>query len=186
MTETAHPLIEVRTLAAHRLDIVAAIDRSEEIRIGYTVEDGKLVEIDVNWSVPPWDPVGDGEHSVAHQQQWLAPIMERGAILLGAFDGDQPVGMAVVKPDFKPEMAWLAALWVTRQYRRRGVASALWKEGRSVAMAAGATSLYVSSAPTRSAVGFYLRQGCELASDPDPELFAFEPEDIHLVCGFDG
>jgi len=42
--------------------------------------------------------------------------------------------------------------------------------------------MYVSATPTGSAVGFYLSRGCELADPPHAELFALEPEDIHLVC----
>jgi len=42
--------------------------------------------------------------------------------------------------------------------------------------------MYVSATPTESAVGFYLRQGCRLAQPVHPELFAAEPEDVHLVC----
>lgn len=174
--------MKVRVLPSDQLSIVAEIDRSEEIRIGYSVVDGELVKRDGRWSVPPWDPVGVGEHSVAHMQTWLTPILGSGAILLGAFDGDQAVGMAVVQTDFKPDLAWLAALHVTREYRRHGVASALWMECARIARASGASSMYVSSAPTGSAVGFYLKRGCDLTPHPDPDLFACEPEDIHLVC----
>jgi hypothetical protein len=45
------------------------------------------------------------------------------------------------------------------------------------ALAAEATSIYVSAAPTGSAVGFYLNQGCQLADPVHPALFAKEPED---------
>jgi hypothetical protein len=47
------------------------------------------------------------------------------------------------------------------------------------ARATGATQLYVSSAPTESAVSSYLSQGFELTPKPHPELFRVEPEDIH-------
>ena len=39
----------------------------------------------------------------------------------------------------------------------------------------------VNPAPTESAVGFYLRQGFRPTAEPDPELPALEPEDIHMV-----
>jgi hypothetical protein len=42
--------------------------------------------------------------------------------------------------------------------------------------------MYVSATPTGSAVGFYLGRGCRLADPVHPDLFAQEPEDIHLVC----
>jgi hypothetical protein len=46
----------------------------------------------------------------------------------------------------------------------------------------GTEQIYVSSIPTRNSVDFYLRQGFQLTNTPHPELFAQEPEDIHMVC----
>ena len=86
----------------------------------------------------------------------------------------------------EPGLAWLATLHVSRAHRRRGVASALWGAGVALAHEAGAGSLYVSATLTGSAVGFYLGRGCRLADPVHPELFAHEPEDIHLVCPLDG
>ena len=40
--------------------------------------------------------------------------------------------------------------------------------------------LYVSATPSENTILFYLSFGCKLASEVDPELFALEPEDIHL------
>ena len=41
--------------------------------------------------------------------------------------------------------------------------------------------MYVSSTPSLPAVGFYVAQGCKLAEEVDPELFALEPDDIDLT-----
>ena len=45
--------------------------------------------------------------------------------------------------------------------------------------------MYISATPSEHTINFYLRQGCVVASEVDPELFALEPEDIHLVCRID-
>jgi predicted N-acetyltransferase YhbS len=66
-------------------------------------------------------------------------------------------------------------------HRRLGAASSLWDAGVDLARGAGATSLYVSATPTGSAVGFYLSRGCQLADPVHPDLFAHEPDDIHLT-----
>jgi hypothetical protein len=42
--------------------------------------------------------------------------------------------------------------------------------------------MYISATPSEHTVDFYMRLGCRLAAEPDPELYAFEPEDIHLEC----
>lgn len=131
--------------------------------------------------IPTWDPIGSGPYGVAAQVDFSASLIADGAVLLGAFDGALPVGLAVVDPSFEPRLAWLAFLYVSRPHRRRGAARALWGEAVDLGVAAGAESVYVSAVPTGSAVGFYLQHGCRLADPVHPALFAKEPEDIHLV-----
>jgi hypothetical protein len=44
----------------------------------------------------------------------------------------------------------------------------------------GAKRMYISATPSEHTINFYLRLGCKVAPEPDPELFELEPEDIHL------
>ena len=44
-----------------------------------------------------------------------------------------------------------------------------------------AENVYVSATPSESAVGFYKSLGFTLIAEPLPELFALEPEDIHMI-----
>jgi GNAT superfamily N-acetyltransferase len=179
--------VHLRTLVVDDLSIIAAIDRSEHVDIGYAVIDGQLTEQPVvKAEIPPWDPTGSGPHSVATQIDFCSDVAAHGAVLIGAFDDERVVGLAVLDPSFEPRLAWLAFLHVSRPDRRRGVARALWDATTDLALAAGADSMYVSATPTGSAVGFYLRQGCRLADPVHPTLFAHEPDDIHLVCSLTG
>ncbi len=173
--------MELRVLEPVDLELLAQIDRSEVVETGYRVEDGRLVAFAVHWDVPAWDPVGDGEHSVRAMVEHWAPQAVAGGVLRGAFDGDTVAAIAMVVPAFEPGLALLALLYVSRPYRRRGLAATLWECAETDAREAGARELYVSSVPSGSAVGFYLSRGCRLASHPHPELYAAEPEDIHLV-----
>ncbi len=177
--------IDIRHLPPADIRLIAEIDRSERVDVGYMVSDGDLVSRPVDWDVPTWDPTGAGERSVSGVIAFWEPIVDGGASLIGAFDGQTFLGLAIVDGSFEPGMAWMALLHVSRPHRRTGVASALWAECELVAGAAGATSMYVSAAPSGSAVGFYLSRGCELADPPHPDLFGMEPEDIHLVCPID-
>ncbi len=174
--------MQVKRLLAADVSLIAMIDRSEHVDVQYGVVDGRLTEQTVAMAeIPNWEPTGSGPHSVAAMVDFCAPLIAGGAILLGTFDEGQPVGLAVVDPSFEPRMAWLAFLHVSRPHRRRGAARALWGAAVDLALAAEATSIYVSATPTGSAVGFYLSQGCQLADPVHPALFAKEPEDIHLV-----
>jgi len=175
-------LMQVRRLAADDVSLVAAIDRSEHVDVQYCVIDGALQSIPAAITeVAGWDPTGSGPHSVAAHIAFCESVVARGGILLGAFDGDRTVGLAIVDPAFEPLLAWLAFLHVSRPYRRSGAGQALWNVAADIALADGTDSIYVSATPSESAVGFYLRQGCRLAHPVHPDLFAAEPEDIHLV-----
>ncbi|MCB2223388.1 MAG: GNAT family N-acetyltransferase [Actinobacteria bacterium] len=173
--------MEIRRLTADGLDAIGEIDRSERIEVSYAMEDGVLVATEVDRVVPPWRTDGSGEHTVGEKVGFCRPIVERGGVLLGAFDGRTVMGVAVVEPSFEPGLAWLAFLHVGRPHRRKGAASVLWEEAERIAREAGARTMYVSATPSGSAVGFYLSRGCVPAPDPHPVLHAMEPEDIHLV-----
>jgi GNAT superfamily N-acetyltransferase len=175
--------MQVRRLQPEDVSLVAAIDRTEHVDTEYRVIDGELRELPAAITdIPAWDPTGTGPHSVAAMIAFCSSAVARGGILLGAFDAERTAGLAIVDASFEPRLAWLASLHVSRPYRRRGAAQALWNAAVDIALANGAESMYVSATPTESAVGFYLRQGCRLAQPVHAELFAAEPEDVHLVC----
>lgn len=176
-------VMRVRQLRAEDVSLVAAIDRSEHVDVQYRVIDGQLQQVPAAITeVPPWDPIGSGPHSVAAEIEFCSSVVARGGVLLDTVDAERTAGLAIVHPSFEPPLAWLAFLHVSRPYRRRGAAQALWDASVELSVAGGAESIYVSATPTGSAVGFYLRQGCRLAQPVHPELFAAEPEDIHLLC----
>jgi GNAT superfamily N-acetyltransferase len=175
-------LMEVRRLPADDVALLATIDRTEHVDVEYRVVDGRMQQIPATIpDIAPWEPTGSGPHSVAAHVAFCESAVARGGILLGAFDGDQTAGLAIINPTFEPQLAWLAVLHVSRPFRRKGAAQSLWNVAADIAAANGAASMYVSATPTESAVGFYLRQGCRLADPVHPELFAAEPDDIHLV-----
>jgi GNAT superfamily N-acetyltransferase len=173
----------VRRLAAEDVSLIAEVERSEHVDVEYAVIDGRLEERPVSMAeIPSWDQDGCGEHSVAAKAAFCSDVLATGAVLLGAFDGDALMGLAIIHPSYEPGLGWLAFLHVSRPHRRRGAARELWRAAADIAREAGARSLYVSATPTGSAVGFYLEQGCCLARPVHPTLFAEEPDDIHLVC----
>ncbi len=175
-------MLGTRHLAPTDLYLIGEIDRSEHVSVEYVVVGERLTTNRIDWDIPTFDPTGTGEHSVHEQIEHWKPVIERGAALIGAFEGDQFRGLAIVDASFEPGLGWLAFLHVSRPFRRRGVATALWNEATRFAADAGADSMYVSAIRSGSAVGFYLSHGCTLTQTPHPILFKEEPEDIHLIC----
>ncbi len=134
--------MDVRSLGAPDVSLVAALDRSEHVDVEYAVIDGRLSERPVSMAdIPSWFPTGSGEHSVAEQVEFCAARISEGGMLLGAFDDERPMGLAVIHPEFEPRLAWLSFLYVSRPCRRRGGAGVLWDAAVHIAVEAGAESL---------------------------------------------
>ncbi len=175
-------MIVVKQLATQDIERISEIDRAERVTVGYNYHNGKLETEIVDWNVPRWY-THDETHSfsvASHIRQWK-PLLEAGGVMIGALDGDVLAGFAILRYRLTTEMAQLAALFVSKDYRRQGIAEQMVDEVVRLAKADGARTLYVSATPSESAVGFYLSQGFQPTDNPHPELFALEPEDIHMV-----
>jgi GNAT superfamily N-acetyltransferase len=169
-------MIEVRGMSIGELDRVIEVDVSERGDIVYYYDGGEIVAQPERWQRPPrsqaeWKILTD---------RWRA-YLEGGGAFLGAFDKEKLAGFAVLRFNLTPTQAELAGLFVSQAYRRRGIATKLTAEVIRLAKQNGAEQLYVSATPSRSAVGFYQRVGFVLTDDVNPDLFALEPEDIHMV-----
>jgi ribosomal protein S18 acetylase RimI-like enzyme len=163
------------------LDRIADIDATEGGTFVYRYEAGRIVKTPEEWHRPRWS-----EEQVRHHTEAAAAVLEAGGSVFGAFDGDLLVGFATLRPDLEPGTAQLADLQVSLSHRRRGIALRLVAEVLRGAREAGASRVYVSACPSESAVGLYESLGFEVAQKVHPELFALEPEDIHMTLDLAG
>ena len=175
MNRSAH-VHEVRRLERDALGDAVAIDVSEEGSLVYELRDGVLVGVPTRhrrprFTMADWQPRFD---------EWRA-IVDDGGTAWGAFDGEAMVGIAVYRPRLTADTDQLAFLYVDRGHRREGVASRLVDAGEDEARARGSAWLYVSAVPSDSAVPFYLGRGFVPVATPHPDLFAREPDDIHMI-----
>ena len=92
----------------------------------------------------------------------------------------QLVGIGVVVPHFRPRIAQLAFLHVRAQVRATGIGSRLSDTLEQIARTAGDSDIVVSATPSENTVRFYLGRGFQPMAEPLAELFALEPEDIHM------
>jgi ribosomal protein S18 acetylase RimI-like enzyme len=175
-------MIQMTKMPSSEIGRIGDLDRSEQVTLGYYQRDGKLEAEEVDWDVPRWFSDDRSEHSVqANIRAWTPLLEKHGGTMLGAFEGDLLVGVAIYRPNLTEDMAQLAVLHVSKDHRRRGIATKLAAEVIRLARADGVTQLYVSATPSGSAVGFYQSQGFGLVEKPHPALYALEPEDIHMI-----
>jgi len=174
------PDIVIKRLPNNAINRAGEVDRSEHVTRGYVFRNGLLESQQVDWQVPRWSDDPASGFSVQSRINGWKSVLDRGGVLLGALDGGRLAGFALMLPELSEGMAQLAGLYVDRAYRRLGVATSLVTEVERLAREAGAKSLYVSAIPSESAVCFYLEHGFEPTHEVNEELFALEPDDIHM------
>jgi GNAT superfamily N-acetyltransferase len=165
----------VRRLTWGELQHLNPIDVGETGYVVLAWVDGEFVADPQEWERPSWD----AELWLQRLAGWW--LMLKPDVTVGAFDGEELVGLASLRYRLQPDMAQLTTLHVGRAHRRQGVATLLLAEVVRLARENGAARLYVSAVPTPSAIGFYARHGFQPAEEPDPEMLAMEPDEIHMV-----
>ena len=172
-------LIE-RELRREEVEEIWTIDRSEVIENIYYYRDGKLVLQPEYYQMTGWPP---GE--AAHYTPILLDCYDRGGWFYGIFDGEQLIGIAVLESKFisaAKDQLQLKFLHVSQAYRGQGLGKRLFELSRDKAREKGAARLYISATPSEHTINFYHSLGCTVTQELDPELYALEPEDIHLEC----
>ena len=170
--------MNIRLLQREEIPLIWQIDRREVIENIYTLESGKLVLKPDYFDMQDWPP-GEAEHYTPI----LMDCYDRGGMFWGVFENNQLVGVAILEDRFigsQRDTLQLKFLHVSRDYRNCGLGSTLFKMAVEEAKALGAKKLYISATPSEHTINYYSRLGCVIAMEIEDELFALEPEDIHL------
>jgi predicted N-acetyltransferase YhbS len=171
--------MEFRPLRRDEIELIWTIDRREFIAGSYRVQAGELVLMPVEIDVPGWPA------DTLLMTPLLYECHDRGGQFFAAFEGDQMAGLAVLDTVWRGErhdLLQLEFMHVGRDHRGNGLGTRLFEQARAAARSCGAVGMYISATPSENTVHFYQGRGAMLISTPDLELFAKEPEDIHLEC----
>jgi predicted N-acetyltransferase YhbS len=167
-----------RELLREEIEQVWNIDRSEVIENRYHFENGTLVLRPQHYDIHGWPP-GEAEKYTPI----LLDCFDRGGWFYGSFDHSALIGVVVLESKFigtHKDQLQLTFLHVSSSYRNKGLGTRLFELARATARRKGAKRLYISATPSENTINFYLRLGCTVAGEPDPELLELEPIDIHL------
>ncbi len=170
--------IRYKKLTRPEISMFSQIDRTETIHQIYYYRNGNLVLEEEHYEMPDWSSQVK-QNRIANLQE----LFDQGAPIFGAFDNDVLVGMSVldIRPlDSGKDRLNLEGLWVSHNYRGKGIGKVLFRLAVQEAQRRDALSVYVSATPSESTVRFYTGLGCKPAQPVDPRLFEKEPEDIHL------
>ncbi|WP_138493858.1 GNAT family N-acetyltransferase [Paenibacillus pinistramenti] len=176
-------MIIVREMKLEESALLSQIDRSEYIGKIYRQTASGVEESEAGHECGTWD-----EASLQKLKQRYEEELQAGGKAFGAFEDGLLVGFGVLAHKFRGkdrDRLQLDLMYVTRSHRRMGLGRRIMDEIKKEAVRRGARYLYISSTETESAVHFYRHSGSVPADEIDQELFALEPEDIHMVLKLD-
>lgn len=172
-------MITYETMNPNQVSRLTEVDRSEYIDLIYEMNNHQLIEIPSAHDCPTWT-----EEMMDEIQERFLDEINQGGLAIGAFDEGRLIGFGVLAYKFRGKnsnMLQVDLMYVTRDYRRRGIGTQIFNLLKEEARRRGAEYLYISSTETRSAVSFYTTNGSKLTTEIDEELLHKEPKDIHMV-----
>jgi predicted N-acetyltransferase YhbS len=170
--------MNIRLLQRDEIPLIWQIDRREVIENVYSLRDGKLILEPEHYDMQGWPP---GEAEL--YSPMLYDCYDRRGVFWGAFENNKLIGVAILESKLigsQHDTLQLKFLHTSHDYRNQGLGTRLFNLAVDKAEALGAKKLYISATPSEHTVKYYMRLGCVLAKEVDPELFALEPEDIHF------
>ena len=170
--------MKIKPLTRDDVSRLWSIDRSEIIHRIYHWQDGGLVLIDDYYDVKGW-PTDEPERDT----EILLECHDNGGHFFGAFEGETLAGASIL--DSRPlgknqNQLQLKFLHVGLAYRGTGLGRSLFALAAEKAKQLEAQKLYISATPSEHTIHFYQSLGCTPAAEINAELFALEPEDIHM------
>ena len=170
--------MNIRLLQREEIPLIWQIDRREIVENIYYLRSGELELKPDYFDIRGWPP---GEPEL--YTPILLDCYERGGTFWGAFENDKLIGVSILESKFigsQNDTLQLKFLHVSRDCRKQGLGTRLFQRAVEKAKELGAKKLYISATPSENTVNYYLRLGCALTREVNPELFAREPDDIHL------
>jgi predicted N-acetyltransferase YhbS len=159
----------IRELHRDEIEKIWTIDRGEVVENIYYLREGKLVLQPEYYDIKGWPP-GEQENYT----RLLVDCFDRGGTFLGAYNGEELVGVTILESKFigsAKDQLQLKFLHVSREQRKQGLGSKLFQITMERARELGAKRLYISATPSENTVNFYLNLGCILVEEIDAELF---------------
>jgi len=171
-------MVFIRNLEKHEVERMREIDRSEEIFGIYQFRNNQLNLVSHRESV-----LGFEHNELKAIINRQIKLIENSGQVFSAFYAEKMIAIASVenkKRGLLLNYCKMDILYVSKRYQGKGVASQLVDACKQAAKNFGADKLYISATPTKNTVDFYLKRGALPVKELDQELFAQEPEDIHL------
>ncbi|MCR2044273.1 GNAT family N-acetyltransferase [Anaerosalibacter massiliensis] len=171
--------MDYRLLERSELILLGEIDRKETVNEVYYFKDNKLKIVDEFYDIKGWNL--KELHDYVNR---LQDIYDRNGTIYGAFHNRTIVGLGALESKFigrNNDQIKLDMLYISNNYRKKGIGKNLVNLLSKKAKELGAKSLYISATPFKNTVDFYFAIGAKVTSEINKDLYELEPYDIHMV-----
>lgn len=164
-----------------RIDSISLINEillnmAETVEENYRIENGKLVQFHYHCRIPDWNQQNRMERVAA-----LNTVLANGGQVITARVDNKVVGMASLKNEYHAKNRMqLFSLHIDKNFRKMGIGKTLFLEVEKIAKSKDAAGLYISAAPKKNTIDFYLKMGATITDEIEKVLFDEEPEDIQM------
>lgn len=119
--------------------------------------------------------------SPEHRREKARELLSPGHTAYGAFIDGRVAGFVQLGDALDDGRMVVESLYVSREFRRRGLGRALFAQAVSAGRARGAQSLYISACSSKETIAFYRTMGCVHAENVIRRLAEEEPFDLQLI-----
>ena len=162
----------------NEISAIINIDRSDYAEMMYQVCNKDLLLVNRVFNHP-----GLNKQDYLPYIKNLQNAFDNGGALFGAFYRGILKGISCVENELagkSKDMVNLTLLWVSKDLRRNGIAKELLELCKLEGRKRNVNKMYISAAPSKNTVDFYLSMGCLKTEEIDYVMYEKEPEDIHL------
>ena len=177
--ESERMIFKYREMNVDEAERIAEIDATYFIKKVWRMnqESGEYELLEINWTEKE---LPNGYEW--HLQHFKATIMNGGKAF-GCFCGDTLVGYATLEGNVfgqKEKYVLLDQLFVSNEYRNKGIGRALFALCEKQAVSFEAEKIYLCAGSSENTIAFYRKLGCKAAAEIDQKLFEEDPRDIQL------
>lgn len=172
-------MLEYRKLKLEEAERIAEIDATHYIKNVWRMNEatGEYRLVEINWTDREL-PNGFGWHLNRFKE-----TLKNGGTAFGCFDENTLIGYATIDKEIigkQEKYVLLDQLFVSQNYRGKGIGKALFKMCAKQAAEYGAEKLFVCAGSAENTIAFYKRMGCVPATERNEMLYEEDPRDIQL------
>lgn len=172
-------MLEYREMSLKEKGLIEQIDATCHIKNAWRMnsDSGKFELTEIDWT----------DHELPNGLDWhighFSRTVSSGGKAFGCFDQGTLVGYATVEAHvfgMNEKYVLLDQLFVSYQYRGKGIGKELVSECAKQARVFKAEKLFICAGSSEDTIAFYERLGCKPAVERNEELFREDPNDIQL------